>query len=616
MQYILDDNGYVYNAALGCTIECEQYGPCTEYTGTVPAGYTSIEEWLDNANINAYKIVSGNLVLDPVKLAELESEEAREAEENRAITAKELYNVLKISSEVNNEEFTAEKKGDNLMILENAGPYTVPAFSFSKRAIWNDLTGKTWNELKNALVTWDTIGRGTPVNGVEFATSTKNLLPVEFDTVTQNGVTVTVNGDGSITLNGTATANTELILAGTDTNTAMLFSLRQGITYVKSGLGDLTLKLYEYDGTDRTLIDSNGNGTLTVNSITRVTEATLYIPSGKELNKVTISPQLEIGATATEFTVNKRSYLKADVSIDNGDVLTFTSGAIKFNGKTVGYGDGLKTFGVDTVFMVSLNGVASVTYYLPNVIEALKTMKITADRIDLEGYTTINEGFSVDLEGNMKCKDAEMKNVNIIGGNVELIGEGQRNNIFNIFSEDRQKQFYATSNFLGLFNFNTHDSVQLSISDSSEFGTSFFTTSEQNFFCIGAGAETKVKFDSKDNAYKLRLTGGNAIAENGTWVNGSLETRKKQIKEYKENALSIVNKNKIYSYLYKTENENADKHYGFVIPSTENSIYKAPKECITGGKGIDTYSMCAILWKAVQELTAEVETLKEALNND
>ena len=360
MQYILDDNGYVYNAALGCTIECEQYGPCTEYMGAVPVDYTSIEEWLDNANINAYKIVSGNLVLDPVKLAELESEETREAEENRAITAKELYNVLKISSEVNNEEFTAEKKGDNLMILENAGPYTVPAFSFSKRSIWNDLTGKTWNELQYKTAayeanTWDTIGCGTPVNGVEFTTSTKNLLPVEFDTVTQNGVTVTVNGDGSITLNGTATANTELILAGTDTNTAMLFSLRQGITYVKSGLGDLTLKLYEYDGTDRTLIDSNGNGTLTVNSITRVTEATLYIPSGKELNKVTISPQLEIGATATEFTVNKRSYLKADVLIDNGDVLSFNNGTIRFNGKTVGYGDGLKTFGVDTVFMVSLN---------------------------------------------------------------------------------------------------------------------------------------------------------------------------------------------------------------------------------------------------------------------
>lgn len=34
------------------------------------------------------------------------------------------------------------------------------------------------------------------------------------------------------------------------------------------------------------------------------------------------------------------------------------------------------------------------------------TAKISADKIALEGYTTINNGFSVDLQGNMTCKNA------------------------------------------------------------------------------------------------------------------------------------------------------------------------------------------------------------------
>lgn len=41
-------------------------------------------------------------------------------------------------------------------------------------------------------------------------------------------------------------------------------------------------------------------------------------------------------------------------------------------------------------------------------IAASKLAKITADKIKLEGYTTINNGFSVDMEGNMKAKGADI----------------------------------------------------------------------------------------------------------------------------------------------------------------------------------------------------------------
>lgn len=71
MRYILDSEGYIHSVS--CShIECDTTG--TEYTGSVPEGYDSIEIWATTANIRAYKIVDGNLVYDADKAAALEAE--------------------------------------------------------------------------------------------------------------------------------------------------------------------------------------------------------------------------------------------------------------------------------------------------------------------------------------------------------------------------------------------------------------------------------------------------------------------------------------------------------------------------------------------------------------
>jgi len=62
MRYILDNNGYI--EAVSCTeISCSNKS-CTAYTGAIPEGYDSLEDWAQNANIRAYKIVDGNLTYD------------------------------------------------------------------------------------------------------------------------------------------------------------------------------------------------------------------------------------------------------------------------------------------------------------------------------------------------------------------------------------------------------------------------------------------------------------------------------------------------------------------------------------------------------------------------
>ena len=59
MRYRLDANGYVESVFWGC-----YSNGCAEYTGTIPNGYTDLNDWSENALINAYYLVNGNLTLD------------------------------------------------------------------------------------------------------------------------------------------------------------------------------------------------------------------------------------------------------------------------------------------------------------------------------------------------------------------------------------------------------------------------------------------------------------------------------------------------------------------------------------------------------------------------
>ena len=95
----------------------------------------------------------------------------------------------------------------------------------------------------------------------------------------------------------------------------------------------------------------------------------------------------------------------------------------------------------------------------------------------------------------------------------------------------------------------------------------------------------------------------------GSLTNRSKEELKKNIKPLSK-SLDKVKLADICTYDLKAE-KNGNKHIGMVL----GDKYNVPKEIIgysDDGKpeGIDIYSMCSMLWKAVQELSAEVEELK------
>lgn len=65
MRYIVNADNYITTISFGCQVECQDDG-CTEYTGSVPEGYTSLEDWYADEVEKLYRwqIVNGQLTLD------------------------------------------------------------------------------------------------------------------------------------------------------------------------------------------------------------------------------------------------------------------------------------------------------------------------------------------------------------------------------------------------------------------------------------------------------------------------------------------------------------------------------------------------------------------------
>ena len=65
MRYITDSNGYLKDVSFGAAISCGEDN-CVEYTGAVPSGYASLDDWFSKEceKLYSWKIVDGNLEYD------------------------------------------------------------------------------------------------------------------------------------------------------------------------------------------------------------------------------------------------------------------------------------------------------------------------------------------------------------------------------------------------------------------------------------------------------------------------------------------------------------------------------------------------------------------------
>ena len=286
MRFIVDNNNYFVSGSLAEYVECE-YGTCREYTGEVPTGYSSYEDWFISCDCkNAYKLIDNNLVYDEIRHNELLRLYEIQEEENTFATHDWVKNQLGKNSTLIIDEFSYDTSGNSIVLIEDSGAYEIPHLE-----VFSDSIDKC-----NVLV------------------SNKNLLGIDALTQTINGVTITINEDKTITLNGTATEDIELTLKGTSNSLDMLFLVAENTNYVVSGLTEGTsLNLYNFDGADRTLIGTFQNEVINLSNTYKVTQSTLSILNGSAFENVTISPQLEINEAATVYVKHEEN--KVDVRL-------------------------------------------------------------------------------------------------------------------------------------------------------------------------------------------------------------------------------------------------------------------------------------------------------------
>ncbi len=129
----------------------------------------------------------------------------------------------------------------------------------------------------------------------------KNLIPFPYvnSTKTINGVTFTVNADGSITVNGTATAQAVFELqAKSGGNTVLLNGVTYNLSGSPSGCGYST---YFIEATNDKAWFADVGGGRAIDGTGEYFRTYIIVKSGVTVNNAVFYPQLEVGETKTDY---------------------------------------------------------------------------------------------------------------------------------------------------------------------------------------------------------------------------------------------------------------------------------------------------------------------------
>ena len=151
-------------------------------------------------------------------------------------------------------------------------------------------------------------GTGTPspsnvraISGwesVDVNVTGKNLLEIRKPTTTINGVTFTVNSDGTVTCNGTATANAYFPFL---VSSADKLDIPDGNYYLSGCPSGGSGSTYYITANNGSWKNDYGNGVAITSTNKNIASCEIAVKSGTTVNNLIFRPQLELGTTATEY---------------------------------------------------------------------------------------------------------------------------------------------------------------------------------------------------------------------------------------------------------------------------------------------------------------------------
>lgn len=233
----------------------------------------------------------------------------------------------------------------------------------------------------------------------EIVSTGRNLIPYPYaeTTKTINGITFTVNGDGSITVNGTAVARSSFALSTSNNEYSMSLASDKNFYFsgCPSGASDSTFLLTIQDISYNQTVTDRGNG---VSFVTKYTKYYVFITiyEGFTANNLVFKPMLNYGSSALPYEpyISDTLSVETPIELAEYDVAYPETGEIQRQSNTLTF-DGTEDWRLysDTSSFLYLNisGSYDGSLFVSNIQNDLKIVFVT-DVIRIYNYTgTVEE---------------------------------------------------------------------------------------------------------------------------------------------------------------------------------------------------------------------------------
>lgn len=297
-----------------------------------------------------------------------------------------------------------------------------------------------------------------------------------------------------------------------------------------------------------------------------------------------------VGNAASELTVNMQ-----EGAVTCKSVIPASSYGPEFVQDTVLDGHGLDVFSEDA-------GIRSRTTITDRDIAIRASNGATMLRSLYINVDEVNSGIIGQKTHILLNHSSPQANIKSSGVNTYL---GAKNSSWSHFDTDSTNGFYSYRPLTVVGDVNLTGKVASATGDARFEGTSTtgYTAlgSQYGIVYLQTAKEVRVTKWLSGQSYMPIFSAGHTTV--------SSEKYKTNIEKYLAPALPLINKTTVYQYNLKSEYEDGieKEKYGLILERETPEEFK-------NDDGVETYSMVSIAFKAIQELSAEVEMLKAKLN--
>lgn len=204
----------------------------------------------------------------------------------------------------------------------------------------------------------------------------RNLIPYPYEesTKTKNGITFTVNSDGSITANGTTTVSPSIFNVAKISLNAGTYALRSFVNVANAGICQFYIDIPS-EPNDRT-----GNGvTFTLQDDIVNKNVNIIVNPSQTVNNLIFKPMLQFGTTATAYEPYISDTLSAETPIELAeyDVVYPETGETKRQSKTVTF-NGTEAWVIDPNYTAFSLDLPSKGIAFTSICSPYSAPKITA----------------------------------------------------------------------------------------------------------------------------------------------------------------------------------------------------------------------------------------------